>query len=68
MENPNGRPAIIGAQNEILGYEVQANQKKEMTKMGLETTAISRRTSGGTGSGAYLSIAFLYRGLKYKIY
>lgn len=68
MENPNGRPAIIGAQNEILGYDVQANQKKEIAKIGPETIAISRRTSGGTGLGACLAIALMYRGLKYKIY
>ena len=48
-----GSPANMGAQNDIDGYEVQPNQKKEIANMGVAHRHKSRRCSGGTGSGAY---------------
>lgn len=53
VPSPSPPPASIGTQYEIEGYEVQPNQKKETAKIGAPTKAISRRFSGGTGSGAY---------------
>jgi hypothetical protein len=57
IDQPNMKPDVIGAQNEMFGNEVHANQKKEMAKKGAATIAISKRTSGGTGFGAYLTTA-----------
>jgi hypothetical protein len=80
-------PDIIGAQKEIVGYEVQlyelcqnmlfghthtiktyANQKNETAKMGAENIPISNLNSGGTGEGAYFSMARSYRGLNISRY
>jgi hypothetical protein len=57
MDQPNTTPDIIGATNEVLEYEVHANQKKEMAKKGAAMIAISSRASGGTGWGTYFAMA-----------
>ena len=56
MEKPISPPAIIGAQKEMLEYDVQPNQKNAIVKIGAARTAISKRNSGGTGCGAHLAI------------
>jgi hypothetical protein len=57
MENPMSTPDIIGAQNEILGDDVHANQKNVAVNSGPAYFTMPRRDSGGTGSGEYCSIA-----------
>ena len=57
MDKPNTKPDIIGAQNEMDGNEVHANQKKETANSGAAIIAISNRSSGGTGCGACLAMA-----------
>lgn len=57
IAQPMITPAIIGAMNEMLGYDVHANQKNEAANMGAATNPISSLNSGGTGSGACFLIA-----------
>lgn len=57
IDQPNRKPDIIGAQNEILGFDVHASQKKAIAKEGPANIATSRRFSGGTGRGAYSKMA-----------
>jgi hypothetical protein len=57
IDQPNMNPDIIGTANDIVGNEVHANQKKEIANKGLAIIASSKRNSGGTGSGAYFSMA-----------
>ena len=65
---PMNTPDIIGAQNEMEGYDVQPNQKKAMAKMGAAMMASPRRSSGGTLSGLYCSMSRSYCGLKKRRY
>ena len=59
-EKPMASPASIGAQNEIVGYDVHPNQKNETAKIGAAITAIFIRFSGGTIFGLYSSIRRSY--------
>jgi hypothetical protein len=49
MEKPMNRPAIMGAQNDILVNDVHPNQKNATANNGADQHAISSRISGGTG-------------------
>ena len=48
-DKPIAKPASMGTQKEIDGYDVQPNQKNAIAKSGAPKTASSRRNSGGTG-------------------
>ena len=62
-----GSPANMGAQNDIDGYEVQPNQKKEIAKIGEAYKHKSKRYSGGTGAGANCLLSFSYSGFQYRM-
>lgn len=61
-DTPKQTPESNGTTKEMLGYDVQPNQKNAMTKRGAPMTAISSLTSGGTGCGACFWIARWYLG------
>jgi hypothetical protein len=68
MLHPSNPPDIIGAQNEMLGKDVHANQKNDMAKNGAESMATFNLNSGGTGFGAHSWALRSYCGLKNKMY
>ena len=62
MEKPSNPPASTGLIQWTDGYEVQPNQKKEMTNVHAPTMHNSSRLSGSGGSGALSLIYRWYRG------
>ena len=62
MAMPSVKPDMSGAQKEIVGKDVQPNQKKDTAKSGAAQMAALRRSSGGTGAGAHSRTLRSYEG------
>ena len=63
---PRGTPAIIGAQYDMFGEDVQANQKKDIGRRIAPYKLIGKRDSGGSGKGSRSLDLRTYLGLKYR--
>ena len=63
---PRGTPAIIGAQYDMFGEDVQANQKKDIGRRTAPYKLIGNRDSGGGGKGSRALDSRTYLGLKYS--